>query len=108
MQYESISKGSCLGIYGGILLEGQNYQYTNDDTYLLRGRGDAIFTMDGDNILSRVNTILQYDEHGKAVAQATEGYNVDCAYFNTVLNFESREQNREQTRVFWNFTRLKS
>lgn len=86
---EDIPAGACLGAYGGFGLEKDfRVEYPDidsedddpdvDDTYLVgKGRkyeGDIQF-VDGNNILSRINTLFKWE--GKdVVAQEKEGYNV--------------------------------
>jgi hypothetical protein len=88
---EDIPAGTCLGAYGGYALE-QDFmvEYPDvdppdnddpdvDETYILgknkKYKGD-IKSVDGNNILSRINTLFQWE--GKdVVAQEKEGYNAE-------------------------------
>lgn len=87
---EDIPAGTCLGVYGGYALEDDflvDYPEINppddddpdlDETYLIgkdeNYKGDIKF-VDGNNILSRINTLFQW-EGMDVVAQEREGYNV--------------------------------
>lgn len=94
----AIPAGTCLGIYGGTLLSPslQDFKVKGkpgffqsevkpiDDTYLM-GVSDG-YALDGDNILSRMNTTFEYDEDGRPVRQAgPDAYNVDRVDFRVRL-----------------------
>ena len=80
-----IQRGEALGVYGGELVP-HNVAVYRRDPYLLdinapsSGRAANPPEFSGDNILSRINTIFEY-EAGKPVRQAAAGYNVEVAKF---------------------------
>lgn len=76
---KAISAGQCLGVYGGEIKHADD---ARDDTYTLyvaHPRKEMV--IEGDNILSRLNTVYQYDESGIPCAQADSGYNVEFVSF---------------------------
>ncbi len=94
----AIRKGEALGVYGGELLPLHIAGYRHDP-YLIDVSAPPIsanvhpgvvpqpkplrsdLVLSGDNVLSRINTLLDY-ENGKPVRQARTGYNVINADFN--------------------------
>jgi hypothetical protein len=80
-----IQRGEALGVYGGELVPHDVAVYRRDP-YLLdinapsSGGATKPPEFSGDNILSRINTIFEY-EAGKPVRQAAAGYNVEVAKF---------------------------
>jgi hypothetical protein len=80
-----IKKGEALGVYGGELVPHYVAAYRRDP-YLLDIRTPSSRhsvtspCLSGDNILSRINTIFEY-ETGQPVRQAEAGYNVEVARF---------------------------
>jgi Leucine-rich repeat (LRR) protein len=80
-----IAKGEIVGVYGGTVLpagvegtEGHTFAMTVGSRREVEG--GALVTkpivQTGDNILSRINTLFEYDAQGKPVRQASEGYNL--------------------------------
>ncbi len=83
-----ISKGEPLGVYGGGVLPFQIAR-ARQDPYLMQIKIMQPITphapsmqpvLSGDNILSRINTIFEY-ENGQPVRQAATGYNAEAAQF---------------------------
>lgn len=82
-----IKRGECLGVYGGSIIQSRYIKTVLDDTNLLNisrrppndqsdsQSFDGCF-IDGDNILSQINTICDEAE-GKPVRQSKTGYNVE-------------------------------
>lgn len=87
----AISKDEPLGVYGGELLP-EYIAANRRDPYLLDVYVDIrpgtttsspinpVLALSGDNLLSRINTLFEY-ESGKPVKQAKTGYNVVDAAF---------------------------
>ncbi|NVZ81982.1 hypothetical protein HX836_09260 [Pseudomonas yamanorum] len=85
-----IAKGEIVGVYGGTILptgifgsEGHTYTMRVGDRPTLKIdvlTSEPIF-LSGDNILSRINTVLEYDADGKPLRQAAQGYNVEAVSF---------------------------
>lgn len=81
-----IKKGEPLGVYGGELLPSDTAMYRKDPYLIPVVPQPRMLTryhplLSGDNALSRINTILEY-EAGQPVRQAATGYNVEAARFN--------------------------
>lgn len=94
---EPIPARTCIGAYGGFGLDKEDLiawpdedelpadvpEIEPDDTYIIthdkKYRG-KIKSTDGRNILSRINTIFEW-ENGQPVAQAKDGYNVEFVDF---------------------------
>jgi hypothetical protein len=70
----------CIGIYGGFLLP----EKSADDltrSYFFNASIPGVppeqhYSIDGSNLLCRVNTIFDHDEQGRPVKQADSGYNI--------------------------------
>jgi hypothetical protein len=83
---KSIAQGTCLGLYGGVQIPEDKIPYNQCDTYLLTGDSTAKQVVDGDNILSRINTVFTPGPDGKPFAQAQKrDYNVETASFEVDL-----------------------
>ncbi|MCC7005721.1 MAG: hypothetical protein IT497_03620 [Ottowia sp.] len=87
---KEIHKRQCLGVYGGTVKPTEALR--DEDTYAMSITAKRDLAIDGDNILSRINTRLHYDQTGKACAHARTGYNVTFITFNTVLEREIKGQ----------------
>ncbi|MBA1377547.1 dermonecrotic toxin domain-containing protein [Pseudomonas brassicacearum] len=100
-----LGKGEIIGVYGGELLP-VGVAGRRQDPYLIDitpielpsstnaaspppVRSDVVLS--GDNILSRMNTIVEYEE-GAPARQAAAGYNVEAAYFNVDVQKGSQPQ----------------
>jgi hypothetical protein len=92
---QPLKKGEIIGVYGGELVplhvaEHRRDPYLIDITPIEQPSSSSAASpppvrshvvLSGDNVLSRMNTLFEYEE-GIAVKQAAAGYNVECAYFN--------------------------
>lgn len=84
-------KGEILGVYGGGLIPGY-VGVARKDPFLIDVLPGKLFTharpstvlLSGDNVLSRMNTLFEY-EQGKPARQATTGYNVEAVPFDVVV-----------------------
>ncbi|KRP58365.1 dermonecrotic toxin domain-containing protein [Pseudomonas trivialis] len=96
-----LKKGEALGVYGGEILPLYVAQL-RQDPYLMaikEVRPTSPYSINtqpilsGDNVLSRINTIFEY-EAGHPVRQASTGYNVEAAQFrvNTQVGNAPQEQ----------------
>lgn len=92
-----IAAGECIGVYGGnVLPYKKDILVTEGDSFYARigmeikwRQGKWVHvpvTVDGDNILSRINTNFDYDDTGKPIRQASGGYNVETAGFKIFVN----------------------
>ncbi|CAB3772653.1 SET domain-containing protein [Paraburkholderia solisilvae] len=74
-----IDPGTCLGVYGGVLLE-KNHSvrpFDNRFIFCVDGKGNEDRYIDGENILSLINTAFTYDTKGAIIGSADEQtYNV--------------------------------
>ncbi|AZE54828.1 hypothetical protein C4K03_2673 [Pseudomonas synxantha] len=87
---KAIAKGETVGVYGGVVLPAEIFG-TSQQTYIMHVGSRATLAggvlgteavyLSGDNILSRINTNLEYDATGKPIRQATGGYNVEAVPF---------------------------
>ncbi|MPR04639.1 hypothetical protein F0169_22740 [Pseudomonas sp. MAFF 212408] len=91
-----IKKGEALGVYGGELIPNSVAGFRKDPYLLDIQRmpprpGHYPPSLSGDNVLSRINTIFEYED-GQPVRQASTGYNVEAARFEveTQVGEESR------------------
>lgn len=93
-----IKKGETLGVYGGEQVPDVVAGYRRDP-YLLDIRAPTspptadVPNLSGDNVLSRINTIFEY-EAGQPIRQAATGYNVEVARFTveTQVGDEPRQE----------------
>lgn len=84
-----IATGEALGVYGGELLP-LFIARARKDPYLMAVKEvrpttpyavNTQLVLSGDNALSRINTIFEYDAAGLPFRQASMGYNVEAAQF---------------------------
>lgn len=84
-----LAAGEALGVYGGELLP-LFIAKARRDPYLMAVKNVRPTTpfavntqpvLSGDNVLSRINTLFDYDTAGTPVRQAATGYNVEAAQF---------------------------
>ena len=96
-----IKKGDTLGVYGGELLPLCIAQ-ARQDPYLMPIKNvrpatphalNMQLVLSGDNALSRINTIFEYDA-GLPIRQASTGYNVEAAQFAILAQVEDTPQDR--------------
>ncbi|WP_413721659.1 hypothetical protein ACL2XG_17275 [Sodalis sp. RH24] len=89
MAARPLAKGTCVGIYAGVLVpEGVCDKTVFDHDYLISIAADdqeEEIILDGDGIISKINTLVEYDEHGRPCRQARSGYNVEMARFPAIL-----------------------
>lgn len=94
-----IKKGDALGVYGGELLPLCIAQ-ARQDPYLMPIKSvrpatphalNMQLVLSGDNALSRINTIFEYDA-GVPIRQASAGYNVEAAQFAILAQVEENPQ----------------
>ncbi len=83
----NIPKGACLGVYGGTMIPGANQDtLLLDDTYFISMNSPDKDLMDGDNIISRINTTFLTNQHHQPVLQAPDSYfNAEWAGFPITL-----------------------
>lgn len=100
-----IRKGEALGVYGGELIPHLTAAYRMDP-YLLdikvapRVPLTPPPTLSGDNVLSRINTIFEY-EAGQPVRQAATGYNVEAARFEVDTQVDNEPRDRVSLMAFF-------
>nr|WP_297524118.1 SET domain-containing protein [uncultured Roseateles sp.] len=72
-----IAAGTCLGVYGGQLLDDVDLFLLDDDRYLMSA-SDPIgeVAVNGENLLSLMNTLFLFDADGRPDGHPVAGYNV--------------------------------
>lgn len=72
-----IPAGTCLGVYGGQLLDEVDLFLLDDDRYLMSA-SDPIgsVAVNGENLLSLMNTLFLFDAEGRTLGHPPAGYNV--------------------------------
>jgi hypothetical protein len=72
-----IERGTCLGVYGGQLLDEVDLFLLDDDRYLMSA-SDPIgsVAVNGENLLSLMNTLFLFDAQGVPAGHPGAGYNV--------------------------------
>jgi|GEM_PF-532009 len=77
-----IAAGTCLGIYGGQLLDEYDLFLVMDGRYLLSASDEpGRVCVNGETMLSLVNTLFVADENGEKKRHPPTGYNVEVAFF---------------------------
>jgi len=77
----AIPEKTCIGIYGGMLLDDFDRIMLADQRYLAKCPGTSPRYVNGENILSLLNTTFQYDASGTIIGQGEQGINVHARYF---------------------------
>lgn len=100
----SLKKGECLGIYGGELIPRPVAHFRNDP-YLMdicptvaqattsTRISNREVLLSGDNILSRINTLFEYEGNLPA-RQARSGYNTELVFFDVTVQKGSQAPER--------------
>lgn len=72
-----IPAGTCLGVYGGQLLDEVDLFLLDDDRYLMSA-SDPVgrVAVNGENLLSLMNTLFLFDAEGRPDGHPPAGYNV--------------------------------
>jgi hypothetical protein len=102
-----LAKGEILGVYGGGLIPGY-VGAARKDPFLIDVLPKRLFPhtkrqdvlLSGDNVLSRMNTVFQY-EHGKPVRQAATGYNVEAVPFDVEVQAQGGHKENYVLYVFF-------
>ena len=77
-----IPEGVCIGIYGGTLLEPKDLITIADRRYLAKATATAQeYLVNGENVLSLMNTIFLFEPSGRIVAQDARQHNVRAQPF---------------------------
>jgi len=79
-----MAAGTCLGVYGGQLMDDVDQFILRDDRYLMalrtgpsRNGMPRRVAVNGEGALSLMNTLFDYDKAGRPTGQAHHGYNVE-------------------------------
>ncbi len=83
-----IPAGTCVGVYGGLLLDEVGIFLTAQTRYLLsppavNGRRCSI---NGEGLIALANTLFVLDADGKPCGHPAEGYNMEAAQFDARFN----------------------
>jgi hypothetical protein len=75
---QRIPEGTCIGVYGGTLLERESVIMLSDRRYLVKVTtpGMPEYFVSGDNVTSLMNSMFLFDEKGRVAAQDTRHHNV--------------------------------
>lgn len=78
----AIPAGTCVGVYGGQLMDEVDLFLLQDDRYLMSA-SDVLgeVAVNGENTMSLMNTLFEFDEHGAVSGHPTGGYNVVAQSF---------------------------
>ncbi|WP_413736228.1 hypothetical protein ACL2XP_25535 [Sodalis sp. RH21] len=83
-----IPYGTCIGIHTGVLVPPEFTDaniFDHDYLIALTVEEEDIY-LDGDGIMSKINTLFDYDKDGHPFRQAARGYNVETAQFKATLS----------------------
>ena len=78
----AIPAGTCIGVYGGQLLDDVDLFLLQDDRYLMSA-SDVLgeVSVNGENLMSLMNTLFEFDERGAVTGHPAQGYNVQAESF---------------------------
>lgn len=83
-----IPAGTCLGVYGGQLLDEVDLFLLDDDRYLMSASDPVgAVAVNGENLLSLMNTLFLYDGAGAPAGHPRDGYNVVGEAFRVRMRF---------------------
>jgi len=104
---------TCLGIYGGTLLDEEHLITIADRRYLAKGEAtEPQYVVNGENIMSLLNTILLFDADGQVIAQDTQQHNVRSQPFSckttsgdvvSLIAFFSSQEIEQDSELRWNY-----
>ncbi|MEJ0003010.1 MAG: tetratricopeptide repeat protein [Pararobbsia sp.] len=109
-----IPEGTCIGVYGGTLLDHESTIMLADRRYLTSvsvAEGPDYYVT-GENITSLMNTLFAFDDKGHIVAQSDQPYNVRaqaCEVITTggiplsLIAFFSARNIEQDTELRWNY-----
>jgi hypothetical protein len=81
-----IAGGTCVGVYGGQLMDKMDIFILQDDRYLISASAETgQWGINGETMLSMTNTLFELDEQGKPSGHPATGYNIEAAAFKTRL-----------------------
>jgi hypothetical protein len=82
----AIPAGTCLGVYGGQLLDDVDLFLLEDDRYLISASDElGQVAINGENLPSLMNTLFELDEQGAVTGHPPSGYNVVPETFRVTL-----------------------
>lgn len=110
---KAIPAGTCIGVYGGQLLDDVDLFLLQDDRYLMSA-SDVLgeVAVNGENIMSLMNTLFEVDEQGAVTGHPPHGYNVVAESFRATFQhgwqariraFRAAEDIREGEELRWNY-----
>lgn len=86
----AIPAGTCVGVYGGQVMDEHDLVLMDDDRYLMTSAYDpaqrASVSINGENLISLANTLLLLDSEGQVAGHPEDGYNIEVAKFPAVLS----------------------
>ncbi len=89
-----IRAGTCLGVYGGQLLDEVDIFLLEDDRYLMSAADEpGTLAVNGENLMSLMNTLFDVDADGRITGHPATGYNV------TGESFQVRMRHGWQVRI---------
>lgn len=82
---KAIAAHTCVGVYGGQLMDAQDLLLVEDDRYLITASVDAAdaagVSVNGESLLSLANTLMLLDSAGGFAGHPDDGYNLEVAKF---------------------------
>jgi hypothetical protein len=79
----AIQPGTCVGVYGGQIMDEADIFLVIDDRYLINASPDRVGEtgINGENLMSLTNTLFIVDAQGKPCGHPATGYNIEAAQF---------------------------
>jgi hypothetical protein len=79
----AIQPGTCVGVYGGQIMDEADIFLVIDDRYLINASPDRIGEtgINGENLMSLTNTLFVVDAKGQPCGHPPAGYNIEAAQF---------------------------
>jgi hypothetical protein len=83
---QPIAAGTCVGVYGGQIMDKMDIFILQDDRYLISASLEAgRLGVNGENMMSMSNTLFVLDGEGKPSGHPATGYNIESAAFQARL-----------------------
>ncbi|UXH78267.1 SET domain-containing protein [Roseateles amylovorans] len=81
-----IPAGTCLGVYGGQLMDEVDIFLLDDDRYLMAAAEEpGTLAVNGENLMSLMNTLFTVDAEGRVTGHPETGYNVSGESFRVAM-----------------------
>ena len=92
---KALLEGECIGFYGGQIVPLSEANFADPFCMNATWPGESQeLLISGDNILSKINTVFDYDEEGFPIRQAKSGYNLENVRFTMFVEDRAGKKQR--------------